>query len=704
MALIGTIRKNGWILIVLMVLALGGFILMDVITNAQRYRAGDINSLGKVNGIEIKRNEFDNYEKLIYTNTQGNTFQARQQIWDYFVENALVSEEAKVLGLGVGKDELNDLQFGNNLSPVIAERFRGQDGQPNRATLSSIKAAIDGGQFTDPVNRSYWAVQEKEVIKARLQEKLLNMVMKGVYTPTWQAEMTYLENNQRLDFNYVRIPYDKVQDSEVQLTDADYEAFLKDNPRLYDQPEETRMINYVVFDVYPTSGDSAAARDAVVRMLDGLRSAPNDSVYVVSNNGVVDAAYRKKDALPASVADSMLSQPIGTIVGPYEDQGAWNIAKILGRKSVPDSVRARHILIREATPASEKKVDSLIAILNAKTVSFDTLAVQNSQDGGSAIKGGDLGWFAEGRMVPEFNNVCFYEAEQGKYYKVASQFGWHLIEVTGKKFLKNEPSVRAAYMRQPIEPSNETQRIAKDKALAVVQQAKTIEDLNALAGRQNLPVQTSTALRPNDFSLGALGTGNDAREIVRWAFDEKTKTGAVSQEIFSFRDPAGGYFDSKYVVTALKSISPKGPATVASLKATPRAEMEVRNRKKAEIIKGKLQNAGDLDALSSQWSVAVDTANAISMLQTFLPNGGSEPRVVGAAFSLSKGAVSAPIAGNSGVYVVKPLIDLPSVPDPTDLTPFRRQVTSAATSSVRMNLMSAWKKQAETKDNRSRFF
>ena len=199
MALIGTIRKNGWILIVLMVLALGGFILMDVISNAQRYRAGDINALGNVNGMEIKRNEFDNYEKLIYSNQQGNTFQIRQAIWSYFVENALVSQEAEALGLGVSKDELIDLQFGTNISPVIAERFKGEDGQPNRATLASIKAAIDQGSFTDPVNRSYWAVQEKEVIKERLQEKINSLVMKGIYTPAWQAEMTFKENNQRIE-------------------------------------------------------------------------------------------------------------------------------------------------------------------------------------------------------------------------------------------------------------------------------------------------------------------------------------------------------------------------------------------------------------------------------------------------------------------------------------------------------------------------
>ena len=703
MALIGTIRKNGWILIALMILALGGFILMDVVSNAQRYAAGDVNTLGKVNGREIKRNEFDSYEKLIYTNTKGNTYQARQQIWNYFVENALLAEEAEALGLGVGKEELVDLQFGTNLSPIVAERFKGQDGQPNRATLASIKAAIEQGSFTDPVNRAYWATQEKEVIKERLQEKFTSLVTKGIYTPLWQAEMTFRENNQRIDFAYVRIPYDKVQDSEAPLTDADYTAYLKDNPHLYDQPEETRILSYVTSDVLPTSGDSAAARDAVVRMIEGLRAAPNDSTYVVSNNGTFDSGYKKKEALPAAVADSLLQLPLGSIIGPYEDQGAWNTAKIIARKGIPDSVRARHILIREATPANEKKIDSLLALLKAKTVPFDTLVVQNSQDG-SASQGGDLGWFAEGRMVPEFNNVCFYTGEQGQYYKVATQFGWHLIEITGKKFIKNEVGVKAAYLGQPIEPSTATQQVAKDKALAMVQQAKNLADLTAMAGKENLPVQNSAPLKANDFSLGAISTGDDAREVVRWAFDEKTKADAVAKEVFSFRDPNGGYFDSKYLVVALKSIAPEGAATIATLKATPRAEQEIKNRKKAEVIKGKLKNAGDLASAAGQWNVAVDTAKGSSMLQTYVANGGSEPRVVGTAFSLAKGAVSAPITGANGVYLVQPVTDKPDAPLPPDLTMFRRQVSSSATASIRMNLMNALKKQADLKDNRSRFF
>lgn len=676
---------------------------MDIITNAQRYSSGDVNMMGKVEDVEIKRTDFDMYEKLIYTNAKDDILQARQQIWDYFVESALVNKEAEKLGLGVGKEELDDLQFGTNLSPIIQQRFAGQDGQPNRATLSNIKSAIEGGTFTDPTNVAYWNVQQKEVIKDRLQAKLVSLATKGVYTPTWQAEMTFKENNQRLSFNYVRIPYDKVSDKDATLTDADYEAYLKDNPRLHDQLVENRTIEYVTFDVFPTSSDSAAAYEAVVKMLTGLREAENDSVYVVSNYGVVEPNYRKKDALPASVADSLMSAPIGTIIGPYQDQGAWAVAKVLGRKAIPDSVKARHILIREASPASEKKIDSLLAILKTKTVPFDTLARQNSQDTGSGLKGGDLGWFAEGAMVPEFNKVCFYDGEQGEYYKVATQFGWHLIEITGKKFLKSDAGVRAAYLRQAIEPSSETQLRAKDKALDMIQKAKTRKDLADLANKQNIAVQTTPPLAASDFAVGIL-SGPEVREIIRWAFDPETDAEAVCKDVFAFRDPKGGYFDHQYLVAALKSIIPKGKATVASLKGQPRVETEVRNRKKAEILKGKLKNAGNLDALASEWGVPVDTAAMATMLQTFLPTGGSEPRVVGTAFGLGKGKMSAPIAGTSGVYVIQVTSDIPQVPLPPDFTLFRRQASSSAIANIRMNLISNWKQRKDVQDNRSRFF
>lgn len=701
MALIGTIRKNGWILIATMVLALGGFILMDVVSNSQRYSAADINTLGKVGDTEIKRSEFETYQQLVYSNMeQDNSFQIRDQMWNYFVERAVVEKEAEKMGLGVGKEELLDLQFGLNISPVVADRFKNPDGQPNRATLNSIKTAIEQGQFTDPKNRAYWAIQEKEVIKARLQEKITNVVNKGLYTPKWQAELTFKENNERRDFLAVRVGYDKIKDEEAQLTDADYEAFLEENPRLYNQDEERRVVTYATINVVPTSADSANARDGVAGLLDGFRNAKSDSIFVTANAGIYGNQFMGKDRFLPSVADSIMNRSIGTIVGPIFNGGEWSLIKILDRKVLPDSVRARHILLREASPANKTKADSLVALIKSGQQRFDSLAINISQDPGSGRKGGDLGWFTNGAMVPEFNDVCFNTGEQGKLYTVATQFGWHIIEITGKKFIKNESSIKVAMVGRRIEPSKTTQQAAKDKAVALVQQAKSITDLETLAAQQNIPVQTTQPIKVNEFNLGvALGANDDARSIVRWAYEDGTSLGSISKEVFAFGDPSGGYFDSKYVVAALKSILPKGEASVATLKGLPEAQTRVKNMKKAAIIKSKLQNTTELAAIAAQWEAKVDTLRGANMLQT-----SGEPRIMGTIFSLETGKVGGPVVGNSGVAFVQPTTDITQPQIPADLTMFRRQVTSQAVGNVRMNLMKSLLRDHKVEDNRFRFW
>jgi peptidyl-prolyl cis-trans isomerase D len=700
MALIGTIRKRGWILIVMMALALGGFILMDVMSNTQRYSAADANSLGKVGEVEIKRSEFDTYEKLVYSEQQrDNTYQIRSQAWTYFMEKAIVDQQAEEIGIGVCTEELMDLQFGLNLSPIIVERFKNEAGQPDRAKLASIKNAIEQGQFTDPQGRAYWAVQEKEVVKTRLQDKILNAVAKGMYTPKWQAEAAFRENNDRRDFCAVRIAYEKIKDEEAPLEESDYKAFLKENPHWYDQTEASRLIAFASFDVVPTKSDSLAAYESVAKMVDGLRNAPNDSLYAIANGGAYNGLYIPRDKFPGSLADSVLNRPAGTIVGPLMSEGAWTIVKVVDRKVLPDSVKARHILLRDATPENSARADSLIALIRSGNQRFDSLAVKASQDPGSGRLGGDLGWFANGMMVVEFNNLCFITGEQGKIYKISTQFGWHIVEITGKKFITNESSAKVAVLSRRVEPSKTTQQAIKDKAVAIIQQAKTIGDLEAIAKQQNVPFQNDIMVKENDFTIGVLGAGDDIRSLIRWAFDPKTKEGGVSKEVFSFGDAQGGYFDSKYVVAALKSIIPKGEASVATLKGIPDAVTRVRNLKKAGIIKSKMQNVSDLSSLAAQWDARVDTLRNANFLQT-----NSEPRVTGMLYATETGKISPIVVGNLGVVVLQPLTETAKQTLPADMTLFRRQLSSQASISLRTSLMKSLQRQYDVQDNRSRFW
>ncbi|MDO8366183.1 MAG: peptidylprolyl isomerase, partial [Saprospiraceae bacterium] len=421
---------------------------------------------------------------------------------------------------------------------------------------------------------------------------------------------------------------------------------------------------------------------------------------VVANGGSFLGMFVPKDKFPAAYADSVMTRPIGSIVGPVLSDGAWSIVKILDRKVLPDSVRARHILLREASPENETRADSLIALIRSGKQRFDSLALRMSQDPGSGQLGGDLGWFANGMMVQEFNNLCFLTGEQGKIYKIATQFGWHIVEITGKKFITNESSAKVAILGRRIEPSKNTQQAMKDKAVALIQQSKTIADFETVAAQQNMKVQNTQSLKINDFNLGTvLGAGDDAREVIRWAFEENTKLGSVSKEVFAFGDPNGGYFDSKYVVAAMKNILPKGKSTVATLKGLPEAEFKVKNLKKAEYIISKTQNPGDLAAVAAQWDVRLDTLKGGNFLQTT-----GEPRVTGTLFATETGKVSKPIAGSIGVVVLQPITDKTQPPMPSDITLFRRQMSSQVAGGIRTNLIKSLELQYKVQDNRFRFW
>ncbi|MBP7821990.1 MAG: SurA N-terminal domain-containing protein, partial [Saprospiraceae bacterium] len=436
MALISKIRKQSGLLITLIALALVSFVVMDM-TSSRLGNMGKSDSVGSINGQKVDYREFQKVENILYGNDKGDPFARRSALWNYFVDEALLSEEAEDLGLGVGKDELNELQFGANLSPIIQQRFSDPNTrQVDRNRLAQFKQAIDGNKLPEDV-KPYWAHQQKEIITDRIQSKLSALVAKALYTPTWQAEMLYNDQNSQTAFNYVRIPFDKVQDAEVKLEDSDYKAYLDENKALYKQDEETRKIGFVAIDVKPTVADSIKTAEELAKLIAGLRTTDNDSLYAVNNYGNYDGLFHKKDELPPIVKDTAFDFGVGAIYGPFLDGEDYRVMKVVDKRVVADSVKSRHILIKTDpnNPASiataEKTIDSLKTLIETGVARFDSLAMKFGQDGTNA-KGGDLGYTQLNGMVKPFNDLIFFKAEKGKLYKVTTQFGVHLVEMLDK--------------------------------------------------------------------------------------------------------------------------------------------------------------------------------------------------------------------------------------------------------------------------------
>ncbi|MBK8668312.1 MAG: peptidylprolyl isomerase [Saprospiraceae bacterium] len=703
MALIGKIRKNMWLVIVLLAVALAGFIIMDMTNASSRGSFGSRTTIGEVAGEKIDYMDFQKAESALYSGS-GDVYGRRNSLWNYFVENAIMDKISSSTGIGVGTDELNELEFGTNLSPLVQSFYRNpQTGQVDRNQLNEIKKAIDEGTVSNPEFAARFNELRKQIIKTQKQTKLSNMVSKAIYTPTWLAETMDKINNETASIEYVKIPFESVADTEVKVTDEDYAAFIKENAVKYTNTEEVRNIAYIAYDVKPTLEDSLKIKESMKTLASGFAAATNDSLFASTNNGFYSNAYSKKDELQGKLKDTITSLSVGQVYGPYIDNNTYLVAKLIGKKVIADSASASHILrsVTNGDPlqlaAAKKYIDSLRTAIDNGSVSFSIAATNNSQDPGSAQKGGDLGTFGPGAMVPQFNDAVF-NGKDGGMYTVTTEVGVHLIKVNKLTYKNNELKYKVAYLAQPIIPSEATQNAIEDKVMGLLEKTKTLDDLNKL-GTGDVKVEVAGGLKKNDFTVGTLGSGQTSRDIIRWAYEDDTDAGDVSPTLYTYTDDAN-YVDSKHVIAALKSVDKPGLATVESLKS--QIEGQVKNKKKAEIIKSKISGT-DLNSIASSFGLTVANADNVNFGMATIGDSGQEPAVVGKIFTSNPGTTTAPLVGKSGVFVAK-LVS--KTPPSTEGGAFgqKMQLTQATRMQVNYKLMEALKKANKVEDNRFTFF
>lgn len=697
MALIGTIRKNFWFVLIILGLALAAFILMDMQGNANR--GGAAMNMGEIAGQKIDYREFSKAENALYSGNP-DIFSRRKSLWDYFVEKAIVEEQANELGLGVTKAELMDLQFGNRLSPIITNNYRNtQTGQVDRTALLQHKQLIEGNEPLAPQFENFWVEQEKQIQKTELQNKIGNIVSKAIYTPKFLVEETGAASNSSLNMSYVKIPFDAI-DTDVEVSDADITAYMSKNASKYTSKEETRVLQYAVVDVLPTAKDSADWKANVMEAGQSLKNATaeNDSIVAFNNGGFWSSVYFSNSDLPEGLKGKLDAVETGDLYGPYAEQGSYFMAKVLDKKVMPDSAEAKHILRNVTAPgdyaAAEAYIDSLRNELN-RGAKFSKLAEDNSQDTGSAIKGGDLGTFQQGRMVPAFNEAVF-NGKKGGIYKVKTQYGVHLIKVEDLIYNDRNDKFRVAYVRTPIIPSEETQNRLNDKINDLISQNRDMAAMSSAATSMGYNFQTSGPLKANDYSVGVLGSDNSSRDMVKWAFESDTQIGEVSPTVYSYSDKVN-YFDNKYVIVSLKSIQKPGLFSAESMRSS--LETTIANIKKGESIVGSL--GSDLAAAAAKFGSEVKTAENVSMGASFIPGIGSENKVIAKAFATDVNSTSS-IVGSSGVFLISPT-------DKTEGTvaniPQMRQLkTRASRSQAELKTIQALKKTTIVEDNRATFF
>ena len=708
MALIGTIRKHSALAVILIGVAIAAFILSDLLTGPGGGGGQRMPVIGEVDGTDIKAVEYNNrveenleIQKLnqgVETLTQQESFNVRVQTWNQYLNEIIMGREYERLNLAVTTEELFDLVQGPRPHRLITQYFV----DPGTGTYSPqlVINFLQNLNQMQPEVRMQWRNIERFIKEDRLNQKYDNLIAKAYYVPEAFAKMDFEHKRKAAEFRYAGIRYNTVADSLVSLTDADYERYYEKNKHLYTQ-DASRDIDYVIFDVQPSADDRQQAREDFYDLYEEFQEAIDAPAFVNStSDNRYDSTWKKREDVSATIDSVLFNSPVGTIVPPYEENGAWHMAKLMDVQFRPDSVKAGHILIAYAGAlraaeditrtkiSAENLADSLLQVVKRNKSALPDLAVQYSDDGSAQENKGDLGWFADGMMVHPFNEAVI-DNKVGDVVKVETQFGYHIIHITDKQ----EPvkKVRVAMVDRAIEPSSKTFQDTYTEASSFAGENNTLEKFNAAVADKGLNKRSATYLDEMANNIPGI---QFPREVIRWAYYDGIEMGEVSP-VFD----VGG----AYVVAVLTAIREDGHIPLAQMKdnLTP----FVLNEKKAGYIQDRIGDNKDIYAIADNFNTVVDTNLNLTFSSRNIPGYGSEFEVIGHIFAMQPGEVSGPVEGNGGVFVIA-LDNFYSPPEDNAYLNNRTQMESAFRTRVISGnpIYTALEKKADIEDNRSLFF
>ena len=712
MATLQKIRNQAGILVAVVIgLALLAFILGDLFSSGPSVFSGKKLEVAEIGGESINYFDFNSrierLSEFYRMNYQLSSLDAnqsqmiREEAWREIIREIVLGRSINKLGIQVSDEELVTMLQGDSIHsgemnvimdephPIVRRMFTNPEtGEFNRFQMINYFNTITNPVYKEEKRR--WIFLENQIVDERLGQKYFILVSKGLQPSKLELKTLAMETASLADFSFVFVNFNTIPDDEVSVTKQEIEKYYKDYQARFMQ-ESTRSLEYVVFEITPSSEDDAKAKDYIVQSRLPFSRAENPIVFVNSNS---DIPYRNQnysyDELPETVKDSLFSAKTGTIVGPYFEEGAYKLARLLETSMVPDSVKARHILITPSLQRDENRskeiADSLKQLID-RGARFDQLALEFSGDQSNREIGGDLGWFSEGMMVPAFNDACF-TSKKGDVIVVKTNFGYHVIRIDDQSPLSKK--LKIGILVREVIPSDLTYQEYYASAIEFRNAADDLEKFRNVCIAKNITPRFASDINAGENAIPGL---DNSREIIRWAFENKEND--VSQ-IFDL--------DNRYVVAAISDLKEKGFAPIS--KVTTEIEIALSKQKKldalAEQISQTTKAETSIENVASVLKVPVYEATSVRLTNPYVTGVGIEPAVVAHAFNTEKGSLSAPVKGENGVFVL--YINNLVIPDEINTEAARFRLKYEIENRVTFEGYQALQDKADIKDNRIKFF
>lgn len=668
MATLQKIRNHGALLLIIVGLAMLAFILGDFLNSGSSFFNRGRENVATIAGHDVHYTAYqaaqDQLTEVYKIETGRNDLdedqhaQLRNQVWQMMLMDYSLRAEAKKIGMDITADELSDLCIGNNIHQIIRGRraFYDQTGQFNRAALVQFLASLEkepeSAEQAANVKQAkqYWMYWENAVRLTYMQEKYTTLLQNLVRANSLDAEYAFAARENSANVSYVVKPYYQVADSLVKVSDSDLKKVYGERKEMFKQTPN-RAIAYITFPVVPSEQDFADAENLMKSLEEEFNTTDDIALVVNMNSDVMyDGRDYSEETVPAQYKEFAFGKDAkaGKTTGLLFENGTYSMARIMqAGYSMPDSVELKLIATAEGQEDAE------------------------------------LGWFKATDLTKEIAEKAF-AGKRGTRFTVAAGLGEQTFEVLD--IAKATPKVKLAILEREVSASSKTYSILYNQAKQFV--VNNPNEDAFVAGAQEL----GKTVMPQYNMLATTEKVADlksSRAIVRWAFE--AKEGQVS-DVFECGD--------QFVVAALTEVNEGDYRPLEAVRGE--LTMEATNRKKAEYIKKQLKGVTSIEAAAEALGVAAQVAENVNFSGSRFGNGGMEPKVVGAAWALDVNEMSAPIAGNMGVYVIMPTSKTATGAE-LNAEQEKQQLGARAAYSLPYQAISLIQEEANVVDNRANF-
>ena len=638
MAVLEKIRvKLGILISILIAVALLSFIIDPNTLGSTLQSMSKENNVGAMNGKRITYREYftavEQNTALVQAITGSSTTeesqkQVREMTWNQLYNQKVFFPKINDAGFSVEDAEMVELLQGENPSPIISQQqlFMGEDGSFSSAAVKEFVSNMDLEESSTP--RKYWEYLKEQIYAQQMYNKYTSALRSSNLLSPLQAERAIADGNTVKSVDWMMIPINFGVDSTITISPAEVSKYYNDRKQLFRQPAN-RDIEYVMFEVVPSAEDIAELKAEFEDLYNQFTEADNlkNFIALYSDRRWDDTFYSQEEVERMSkvFAEYAFGAPAAASAIDSTAE-AFSAVRVADRKMLPDSVSIAYAVF----PAAERaKADSLLTEVNKN---------------GSSAELMPMGWATMGTLASNgmeaFSEA--FEMKPGEVRLVNIDLYQMVAVLKVDRTTKPKEKVVLAQLRKNINPSDNTYRDYNMKAADLADRSDgKYEKFAEIVKEEGLPVIPMDRVT---LETSRIGVCENARGVIHWVFDGKTKAGSVSDVI-----PVDNKY---YFVAAVTKVRKEGFVPVEEVKDN--IVREIINQKKVEKLAAEtaaqVSGSETLDALSEKFNTGVNHRDGICFesVDTSL-----EPALLGAIAAAGPDKVVGPVKGTVGVYYFK---------------------------------------------------